>query len=98
MAMDYHKTSATSTPSERVNSVAGREFTCTRQSLSSSVFIMTMCLRSWMNASILKVPTNRAQAAAILGQDDTNNVESIVQELEEEQEDWDEEIIDDGVI
>jgi hypothetical protein len=28
--MDYHGTPATSTPSERVNSVAGREFTCTR--------------------------------------------------------------------
>jgi hypothetical protein len=98
MAMDYHGTPATSTPSERVNSAAGREFTCTRQSLSSSVFIMTMCLRSWMNAGILKVPTNRAQAATALGQDSANNMESIVQELEEEQEDWDEEILDDGVV
>jgi len=58
MAMDYHETPTTSTPSERVNSIAGREFTCTRQLLSSSMFIMTMCLRSWMNAGILKVPTN----------------------------------------
>jgi hypothetical protein len=33
-----------------------------------------------------------------LGQDGANNVESVVQELEEEQEDWDEEILDDGVI
>jgi len=98
MAMDYHGTPATLTPSERVNSAAGREFTCTRQSLSSSVFIMTMCLRSWMNAGILKVPTNRAQAATALGQDSTNNMESGVQELEEEQEDWDEEILDDGVV
>jgi hypothetical protein len=98
MAMDYHGTPATSTPSERVNSAAGREFTCTRQSLSSSVFIMIMCLRSWMNASILKVPANRAQAATALGQDGANNVESVVQELEEEQEDWDEEILDDGVV
>ncbi|CAM6015769.1 unnamed protein product [Sphagnum balticum] len=98
MAMDYHGTSATSMPSERVNSAAGREFTCTRQSLSSSVFIMTMCLRSWMNAGILKVPVNRAQAAAALGQDSANNVESVIQELEEEQEDWDEEILDDGVV
>jgi hypothetical protein len=98
MAMDYHGTPATSTPSERVNSTAGREFTCTRQSLSSSVFIMTMCLRSWMNVGILKVPANRAQATAALGQDGANNVESVVQELEEEQEDWDEEILDDGVV
>jgi hypothetical protein len=78
MAMDYHGTPATSMPSERVNSAAGHEFTCTRQSLSSSVFIMTMCLRSWMNASILKVPVNRAQASAALGQDGANNVESVV--------------------
>ncbi len=98
MAMDYHGTPATSTPSERVNNAAGREFTCTRQSLSLSVFIMTMCLRSWMNAGILKVPANRAQAAAALGQDGANNVELVVQELEEEQEDWDEEILDDGVV
>jgi hypothetical protein len=40
-----------------------------------------------MNASILKVLANRAQAAAALGQDGANNVESVVQELEEEQED-----------
>jgi len=48
---------------------------------------MTMCLRSWMNASILKVLANRAQAVVALGQDGANNVESVVQELEEEQED-----------
>ncbi|CAM6073782.1 unnamed protein product [Sphagnum tenellum] len=30
MAMDYHETSATSTPSKRVNNATGREFTCTR--------------------------------------------------------------------
>ncbi len=97
MAMDYHGTLATTTPSKWVNNTADREFTCTRQSLSSSVFIMTMCLRLWMNAGILKVPANRTQAAA-LGQDDANNVESVVQELEEEQEDWDKEILDDGVV
>ncbi len=57
-----------------------------------------MCLRSWMNAGILKVSTNRAQATTALGQDGTNNVESVVQELEEEQEEWDEEILDDGVV
>ncbi len=96
--MDYHGTSTTLTPSEQVNSTAGREFTCTRQSLSSSVFIMPMCLRSWMNADILKVSTNRAQAAVALRQDDANNVESVIQELKEEQEGWDEEMLDDGVI
>jgi hypothetical protein len=98
MAMDYHGMPATSTPSEWVNSATSHKFTCTRQLLSSSMFIMTMCMRSWMNAGILKVPTNRAQAATALGQDGANNVESIVQELEEEQEEWDEEILDNGVV
>ncbi len=98
MAMDYHGTPATSTPLERVNSVVGREFTCTGQLLSSSVFIMTMCLRLWMNADILKVPANRVQATTAFRQDGANNVESVVQELEEEQEDWDKENLDDGVI
>lgn len=64
--MDCLGTLVTSTPSERVNSVAGREFTSMRQSLSSSVFIMVMCLRSWMNAGILKVPVHRAAAATAI--------------------------------
>jgi len=51
-----------------------------------------------MNVGILKVPANRAKAAVALGQNGANNVESVVQELEEEQEDWDKEILDDGVI
>ncbi|BBN11529.1 hypothetical protein Mp_5g12710 [Marchantia polymorpha subsp. ruderalis] len=46
MVMDYLGTPATSTSSERVNIVIGREFTSSRQSLSSSVFIMIMCLCS----------------------------------------------------
>jgi len=58
MAMDYHGTPATSTPSKRVNSTAGREFTCTWQLLSSLVFIMTMCLCLWMNVGIFKVSAN----------------------------------------
>jgi hypothetical protein len=98
MAMDYHETPTTSTLSERVNSAADHEFTCTRQSLLLSVFIVTMCLRSWMNVDIFKMSANRAQAAVALGQDGANNVESIVQEREEEQEDWDEEILNNGVV
>ena len=43
MAMDYLATPATSTPSERVNSMAGREFTSARQSLLSDIFVKTMC-------------------------------------------------------
>jgi len=82
--MDYHGTLATSTPSERVNSAADRKFTCTQQSLLSLVFIMTMCLRSWMNVGILKVPANRTQATATLRQDNANNMDLVVEELEEE--------------
>jgi hypothetical protein len=51
-----------------------------------------------MNAGILIELVNRAQAATTLGQDGANNVESVVQELEEEEEDWDEEILNDGVV
>jgi hypothetical protein len=46
MAADYLGTPATLTPSKHMNSVAGRKFTAARQSLSSSMFIQTMCLRS----------------------------------------------------
>jgi folate-dependent phosphoribosylglycinamide formyltransferase PurN len=51
-----------------------------------------------MNVDILKVLANRAQAATALEQDGTNIVESVVQELEEEQEDWDKKILDDNVV
>ncbi|PTQ38991.1 hypothetical protein MARPO_0048s0096, partial [Marchantia polymorpha] len=99
MAMDYLGTPATSTPSERVNSAASREFTSMRQSLSSSVLIMVMCLRSWMNAGILKVPVHRAAAAiAILAEEEEKFLESIVQNLEEEQGSWNDEILEDDVI
>jgi hypothetical protein len=100
MAMDFLGTPATLTSSERVNSAAGREFTCMRQSLSSAMFVMTMCLRSWMGANILKVPTNRQQVATalIMIGSDLPLVESVVEQLELEQNDWDEEVLDDGVI
>ena len=63
MAADYLATPATSTASERANSMAGREFTTARQSLSSLVFIQTMCLRSWMKLGVLSIPENRERAA-----------------------------------
>ncbi len=56
IAMDYLGTPATSTPSERVNSMAGRAFTTARQSLSSDIFIKAMCLHSWTRAQIINVP------------------------------------------
>jgi hAT family C-terminal dimerisation region len=49
MATYFFGTPATSTPSERVNSAAGREYTSARQSLSHSVFIQTMCLLTFMD-------------------------------------------------
>jgi hAT family C-terminal dimerisation region len=62
MACDYFAIPATSTPCERVNSVAGREYSSTRQSLSAAVFIPAMCLRSWMKTRVLEFPSNRERA------------------------------------
>jgi len=45
MVADYLGTPSTSTPLECMNNVAGCKFTATMQSLSSSVFIQTMCLQ-----------------------------------------------------
>jgi hAT family C-terminal dimerisation region len=94
MAMDYLGTPARSIPLERVNSAAGSEFTSARQSLSSSIFIQTMCLRSWMDAGILKLPMNRAQdaadtATALAAQDTAlaNDLEAAVAQIEIEQDD-----------
>jgi hypothetical protein len=98
-------TPATSTPSECVNSAVGREFTSAWQSLSSSIFIQTMCLRSWMDAGILKLPMNRVQAAADAvaartAQDTAlaDDLEAAIAQIEIEQVDWYEEILDDGVV
>jgi hAT family C-terminal dimerisation region len=90
MTMDYLGTPATSTPSERVNSAAGSEFTSARQSLSSSIFIQTMCLRSRMDAGILKLPQAAADAAAASAAQDTalpDDLEAAVAEIEIEQDD-----------
>jgi hAT family C-terminal dimerisation region len=46
MALDFFRTPATSTASERVNSAAGCEYTSAQQSLSHSVFIQAICLRA----------------------------------------------------
>ena len=67
MAMDYLATPATSTPSEQVNSMSGREFTTAQQSLSSGIFIKTMCLLSWMKLDILKIPCDCQKAMTGLG-------------------------------
>ena len=100
MAADYLATPATSTASERANSVAGREFTAARQSLSSTVFIQTMCLRSWMNAELFPLPENRedavraAQAASTSAQQ-AYVVTNLVDEIDLDQQTWQDEILDD---
>jgi hypothetical protein len=50
--MDFLGTPATSTPSERVNSVAGQEFTTARHILSKPC----ACLRLWMKARVINLP------------------------------------------
>jgi hypothetical protein len=67
IAMDYHATPATSTPSERVNSMSGWEFTSAQQSLSSDIFFKTLSLRSWMKLEILKIPCNCHKGMTGLG-------------------------------
>jgi hypothetical protein len=76
-----------------------------RQSLSLSIFIQTMCLRSWMDAGILKLPVNRAQAAAdaaaARAAQDTalaDDLEAAIGQIDIERDDWHEEILDDGVV
>jgi hypothetical protein len=108
MAMDYLGTPATLMPSERVNSMAGREFTTARQSLSSEIFIKTMCLRSWMKAQVIKLPKDcqlveqtQPSHAALPGGVSTNTAVSIdaaVLMIEIEQEDWVEEVLDDSMV
>jgi hypothetical protein len=62
MACEYLSIPATSTPCERVNSVAGRKYSKARQSHSAAVFIPAMCLRSWIKTGVLQFPSNRERA------------------------------------
>lgn len=77
MAMDFLGIPATSSPSERINSMAGRSFTAVWQSLS--VFIETMCSRLWLDAHVLHIPTNRESAAA---------PQAAVHNIDDNQNDW----------
>ncbi len=102
MAADYLGTPATSMPSERMNSVAGCEFTATRQSLSSSMFIQTMCLRSWIDASVIKVSSNRAKVTTdiekVFGDGVTAGVVAIFDQIAIERDHWEDEVLDNGVV
>jgi hypothetical protein len=102
MATDYLGTPAMSTPSKRVNSMAGRKFTAARQSLSSSVFIQTMCLHSCINAGVIKVPLNGAKATTdiekALGDSATTSVDAIFDQIIVEQDHWEDKVLDDRVV
>ena len=99
MAMDFLGTPATSTPSERVNSMAGREFTTARQSLSTDIFIKTMCLRrSWMKAGVIKIPADRHKAASLKVRFPAAAIDQMVSTIEDEQEQWVEEVLDDSAL
>ncbi len=102
MAMDYLGTLITSTPSECVNSVAGREFMAMRWLLSSSMFIQTMCLRSWIDTGVIKVSSNRAKATIdiekALGDGVTTSVAAIFDQIVVEQGHWVDKVLNDGVV
>ena len=50
------------------------------------VHIFRSFMRSWMGAGVTQVPVNRAQALAALVQSGANDVQSVVAQLEMEQE------------
>jgi hypothetical protein len=71
---------------------------------ATRLFVQKMCLRSWMDAGSLKLPANRAQAAAdtaaARAAQDTAlaaDLRAALAQIENEQDDWYEEILDDGV-
>jgi hAT family C-terminal dimerisation region len=98
MACDYLGTPATYKPCEHLNSASGREFTSIGQSLSTTLFIQTMSLRSWMAANCVTVPRNwRKSAAKIISapgeatnEDEQNNVKMVTDGIEIDQDDWNE--------
>jgi hAT family C-terminal dimerisation region len=100
MSCDYLGIPAMSTSCDRANSAAGRCFSSTRQSLSTTVFIKTILLRSWMKAGFLAVPQNRAQAAAALVKslgEQEKDVSAEVDEIECDEHEWDDEFMESGV-
>ncbi len=82
--------------------MAGREFIAARQSSSSSVFIQTMCLCFWIDARVIKLPSNRAKVAAdiekVLDDDAIASVAAIFDQIAVEQDHWEDEVLDDRVV
>lgn len=58
MVMNYLRMSTASKPSELVNSAASHEFTCSWESLLSSVFVTMMWVRLWMRAGMINISRN----------------------------------------
>ncbi len=61
-----------------------------------------MCLHSWIDVKVIKVPSNRAKVAVniekVLGDDATVNVAAIFYQIAVEQDHWEDEVLDDGVV
>jgi hypothetical protein len=71
---------------------------------ATRLFIQKMCMRSWMDAGSLKLPANRAQAAAdaaaaraALDTALADDLGAALAQIENKQDDWYGEILDDGV-
>lgn len=63
---------------------------------SSSVFIMKMCLLSWLDAHVMRIPTNRENAAA--SQAAVHNIEEKIEMIGLEQGGWKEEGMDNRAV
>ena len=66
LAMEVLCVMAASTVVERANSEAGREFSSDRMSLSSGMFVASMCVRSWLRDGGFKAPKDRYSSAVAL--------------------------------
>jgi hypothetical protein len=57
-----------------------------------------MCLRSWIDACVIKVPSNRAKAVAEMEKVLGDSVAAIFDQIIIEQDHWEDEVLDDGVV
>lgn len=76
--------------------MAGWEITTVRESLSSSVFIMIICLRSWLDAHDLQINTISENVSA--SQTAVYNSDDEIKMIGLEQERWKEKDMEDGTV
>jgi hypothetical protein len=66
------------------------------------MFIQTMCLRSWIDTSVIKVPLNQAKVAAniekALSDGATAGVPAVFDQITIEQDHWEDKVLDNGVV